>query len=63
MAFEFLIELQGDQIAGVLSCHDRLLIQNSLPGWHYAAGATQSRARPFCAPPWQVLASLTLLPR
>ncbi len=37
---ELLTERHADEIAGVLSCYDRLLIQGTLPGLCYAEGMT-----------------------
>ncbi len=34
------IEQHRDQIAGVLSCYDRVLISGTVPGWGYAQGMT-----------------------
>src|SRR5215472_163413 len=40
MGLQLLTERRSDQIAGVLSCYDRLLIQGTLPGLCYAEGMT-----------------------
>ena len=37
---ELLTERHADEIAGVLSCYDRILIQGALPGLCYAEGMT-----------------------
>src|SRR6201988_3782230 len=37
---ELLTERHADEIAGVLSCYDRILIQGTLPGLGYAEGMT-----------------------
>jgi hypothetical protein len=37
---ELLTERYEDQIAGVLSCYDRIIIQGTVPGWCYACGMT-----------------------
>ena len=37
---ELLTERHADEIAGVLSCYDRILIQGTLPGLCYAEGMT-----------------------
>jgi hypothetical protein len=37
-AVELLMERHKDQIAGVLSCYDRIIIQGTIPGWCYASG-------------------------
>jgi hypothetical protein len=45
---ELLTERHADEIAGVLSCYDRLLIQGTLPGLCYAQGMTAYlKARPI----------------
>jgi hypothetical protein len=33
-------ERYPDQIAGVLSCYDRMILQGTLPGWCYDQGMT-----------------------
>ena len=40
MGVELLTERYKDQIAGVLSCYDRIIIQGTVPGWSYAGGMT-----------------------
>src|SRR5436853_6035869 len=40
MGVELLTERRKDQIAGVLSCYDRIIIQGTVPGWCYAGGMT-----------------------
>lgn len=40
MGVELLTERYKDQIAGVLSCYDRIIIQGTVPGWCYASGMT-----------------------
>jgi len=35
-----LTERYKEQIAGVISCYDRLVIQGTLPGWCFAGGMT-----------------------
>lgn len=40
MGLQLLTERRSEQIAGVLSCYDRLLIQGTLPGLCYAEGMT-----------------------
>ena len=37
---ELLTERHADEIVGVLSCYDRILIQGTLPGLCYAEGMT-----------------------
>ena len=41
MGIELLTERRRDQIAGVLSCFDRIIIQGTLPGLCYAEGMTK----------------------
>src|SRR6266404_9070411 len=38
MGVELLTERHKDQIAGLLSCYDRIIIQGTVPGWCYASG-------------------------
>ena len=38
MGVELLTERYRDQIAGILSCYDRIIIQGTVPGWCYASG-------------------------
>ena len=56
MGVELLTTRHKDQIAGVLSCYDRILIQGTLPGWCYAAGMTdyfyKHQLRIFDYPKW-----------
>ena len=40
MGVELLTERYQSQIAGVLSCFDRIIIQGTLPKWCYAQGMT-----------------------
>ena len=40
MGVELLTERYRGQIAGVLSCYDRIIIQGTVPGWCYASGMT-----------------------
>jgi hypothetical protein len=40
MAIELLTERHGKQIAGALSCYDRLIVQGTLPIFCYADGMT-----------------------
>jgi hypothetical protein len=40
MGIELLTERYKDQIAGILSCYDRIIIQGTVPGWCYASGMT-----------------------
>ena len=41
MGIALLTERYKDQLAGVLSCYDRILIQGTLPKWCYASGMTR----------------------
>ena len=56
MGVELLTERYKDQIAGVLSCYDRIIIQGTVPGWCYASGMTDyfyaHRIRIFDYPKW-----------
>src|SRR5271157_3116984 len=56
MGVELLTERHKDQIAGVLSCYDRILIQGTVPGWCYARGMTdyfyKHQLRIFDYPKW-----------
>ena len=49
-------ERHNDQIAGVLFCYDRIIIQGTVPGWCYAAGMTdyfyKNELRIFDYPKW-----------
>ena len=40
MGVELLTERHKDQIAGLLSCYDQIIIQGTVPGWCYASGMT-----------------------
>ncbi len=40
MGIELLTKRYAGQIAGELSCYDRILIQGTVPGWCYARGMT-----------------------
>ena len=40
MGVELLTERHKDQIAGLLSCYDRIIIQGTVPGRCYASGMT-----------------------
>jgi hypothetical protein len=40
MGVELLTERYKNQIAGVLSCYDRIIVQGTVPGWCYASGMT-----------------------
>jgi hypothetical protein len=40
MGLQLLTERRSEQLAGVLSCFDRMLIQGTLPGLCYAEGMT-----------------------
>ena len=56
MSIELLTKRHKDQIAGVLSCYDRILIQGTVPGWCYAGGMTnyfyKHQIRIFDYPKW-----------
>ena len=56
MGVELLTERHKDQIAGLLSCYDRIIIQGTVPGWCYASGMTSyfyaRRMRIFDYPKW-----------
>ena len=56
MGIELLTERYKDQIAGVLSCYDRIIIQGTVPGWCYASGMTsyfyEHQMRIFDYPKW-----------
>ena len=56
MSIELLTERHKDQIAGVLSCYDRIIIQGTVPGWCYASGITdyfyKHQLRIFDYPKW-----------
>jgi hypothetical protein len=42
-----IIDRYIDQIAGVISCYDRVIIQGSLPRWGYANGNVPSGSNPY----------------
>src|SRR5271165_1135259 len=56
MGVELLTKRHKDQIVGVLSCYDRILIQGTVPGWCYARGMTdyfyKHQLRVFDYPKW-----------
>jgi hypothetical protein len=56
MSIELLTKRHKDQIAGVLSCYDRILIQGTVRGWCYASGMTdyfyKHQLRIFDYPKW-----------
>ncbi len=56
MGLELLTERYKDQIAGVLSCYDRIIIQGTLPKWCYASGMTsyfyERQMKIFDYPKW-----------
>jgi hypothetical protein len=56
MGVELLTERYKDQIAGVLSCYDRIIVQGTVPGWCYAGGMTEyfykHQIRIFDYPKW-----------
>ena len=56
MGVELLTERYKEQIAGVLSCYDRIIIQGTLPNWCYASGMTSylylHEIRIFDYPKW-----------
>ena len=56
MGLELLTERYRNQIAGVLSCYDRIIIQGTVPGWCYARGMTEylyaHQIRIFDYPKW-----------
>jgi hypothetical protein len=56
MGVELLTERHKDQIAGLLSCYDRIIIQGTVPGWCYASGMTgyfyARQMRIFDYPKW-----------
>ena len=56
MAVELLTERYKRQIAGVLSCYDRILIQGTVPKWCYAKGMRdffyERKLRIFDYPKW-----------
>ncbi len=56
MGVELLTERYKNQIAGILSCYDRIIIQGTVPGWCYARGMTDNfykhQLRIFDYPQW-----------
>jgi len=56
MGVELLTERYQNQIAGVLSCYDRIIMQGTVPGWCYARGMTDylyaHQIRIFDYPKW-----------
>ena len=56
MGVELLTERYRDQIVGILSCYDRIIIQGTVPGWCYASGMTdyfyKHQIRIFDYPKW-----------
>jgi hypothetical protein len=56
MGVELLTERYKQQIAGVLSCYDRIIVQGTVPGWCYAGGMTdyfyKNQLRIFDYPKW-----------
>jgi hypothetical protein len=56
MSLQLLTERRSEQIAGVLGCYDRMLIQGTLPGLCYAEGMTgylyAQQVRIFDYPRW-----------
>lgn len=56
MGIELLTERYKDQLAGVLSCYDRIIIQGTLPKWCYASGMTsyfyEHQIKIFDYPTW-----------
>jgi hypothetical protein len=56
MGLELLTERHKDQIAGVLSCYDRIIVQGTLPKWCYAGGMTnyfyERQMKIFDYPQW-----------
>ena len=56
MGVELLTERHKNQIAGILSCYDRIIIQGTVPGWCYADGMTgyfyKHQLRVFDYPRW-----------
>jgi hypothetical protein len=53
---ELLTERYQKQIAGVLSCYDRMIVQGTVPKWCYAKGMTdyfyEHQIRIFDYPKW-----------
>jgi hypothetical protein len=56
MGVELLTDRHKDEIAGVLSCYDRIIIQGTVPKWCYASGMTsyfyEHQVRIFDYPKW-----------
>ncbi len=56
MGLELLTERYKDEIAGVLTCYDRIIIQGTLPKWCYASGMTsyfyEHQIKIFDYPAW-----------
>ena len=56
MGIELLTERYNNQIAGTLSCYDRIIIQGTLPKWCYAGGMTnyfyEHQIKIFDYPKW-----------
>ena len=56
MGVELLTERYKSQIAGVLSCYDRIIMQGTVPNWCYAKGMTsyfyEHEIRIFDYPNW-----------
>ena len=56
MGIELLTERYKGQIAGVLACYDRIIIQGTVPKWCYASGMTEyfyaHQIRIFDYPKW-----------
>jgi len=56
MGVELLTERYQSQIAGVLSCYDRIIMQGTVPKWCYARGMTdycyERHIRIFDYPKW-----------
>jgi len=56
MSIELLTERYQNQITGILSCYDRIIIQGTLPKWCYASGMTsyfyEHQIKNFDYPKW-----------
>jgi len=56
VGIELLTERYKSQIAGLLSCYGRIIIQGTVPGWRYAQGMTDyfyaQQLRLFDYPKW-----------
>jgi hypothetical protein len=56
MGIELLAARYIEQIAGVLSCYDGIIIQGTVPGWCFATGMTRLSSHPsdpiFDYPKW-----------